>query len=473
MPYIPFTDQQKEQANNINLEELLRGEGETLKRSGSEWEWLDREGAKVTIRGNQWFHQYDVQGGGAVSFVRRFYNLSYPEAMLKLLGYSGAVLEELPPKRPQERKPFVLPPQNSDMRRVFAYLMQKRFIDREIISHFAHEKMLYEDAGHHNAVFVGYDKDGVARHAHKKSTYSVDDRYRGNVAGCRPEYSFHHTGTSPRLYVFEAPIDMLAYITLHKENWRQDSYVALCCVAEHAMVHQFKEHPKLDEVIICTDHDAAGIEAFYRLRELLHEKGYLNVRQALSKHKDWDEDLKALHGQEPQLAEEHPKLMHIQELCGQIGQYCQSQKSPTNPKRMLYDGYNRLEKLIHSTDGYGNYAEEIQELSFKYAAYACFIAREMHRQLGETVAPEQLAEQMKDLYLPHKDKALLPGKLKETGELLQSLRNNGTGVSTESEYRQKIDNVLRLGLDFLRINSFVALEQRAATQGENYSLQIS
>lgn len=81
--YIPFTEQQREQARLTDLAAFLRQCGEEVKRSGSENMWLDH-GQKVTIRGNLWFHQYEQVGGDAVDFVRRFYNLDYREAVLTL-----------------------------------------------------------------------------------------------------------------------------------------------------------------------------------------------------------------------------------------------------------------------------------------------------------------------------------------------------------------------------------------------------
>ena len=125
-------------------------------------------------------------------------------------------------------KPFVLPPANSNMRRVYAYLVKQRNIDRSVVAHFAREKLLYEDADYHNAVFVGTDEDGVPRHAHKRSANSFGKAFRLNVEGCDPRHSFHHIGTDRSLYVFEAPIDMLSYITLHPEGWQSHSYVACC-----------------------------------------------------------------------------------------------------------------------------------------------------------------------------------------------------------------------------------------------------
>ena len=116
--YIHFTDEQKERARKTDLVELLRSQGETLKRSGKEYEWRDGS-RKVTVRGNLWFHQYDRQGGDAIDFVRRFYNKDYPEAMEFLLGNGSGELITAPPVV-KEAKPFKLPPKNDNMRRVLA-----------------------------------------------------------------------------------------------------------------------------------------------------------------------------------------------------------------------------------------------------------------------------------------------------------------------------------------------------------------
>ena len=118
-------------------------------------------------------------------------------------------------KRSGTEKEFALPDANPDMRRVFAYLIKQRFIDREVLSRFAHEKLIYEDKQYHNAVFVGLDENGIARHAHKRGTYTQGEPYKGNVEGSDPRYSFHWIGKSDSLYVFEAPVDLLSFLTLH------------------------------------------------------------------------------------------------------------------------------------------------------------------------------------------------------------------------------------------------------------------
>ena len=123
----------------------------------------------------------------------------------------GRALEQAKPAA-TEPKSFALPQPYSNMRRVYAYLLHKRHIEREVVSYFTHEKLLYEDE-HHNCVFVGMDGD-IAKHAHLRSTNSEGKVFRMNVEGSESAHSFHKDGTDKSLYVFEAPIDLLSHITL-------------------------------------------------------------------------------------------------------------------------------------------------------------------------------------------------------------------------------------------------------------------
>ena len=285
--YIHFTEQQKTQARQTDIAELLRSQGETLKRSGSESEWMDG-GQKVTIRGNLWYHQYEQVGGDAVDFVRRFYNKSYPEAMEYLLGGSGGTLA-VSPSVQKEEKPFVLPPKNDNMRRVFAYLLNRRGIDREVLYAFVHKGMIYESADYHNAVFVGFDPNGKPKHAHKRGTGS-ESSYKGNVSGSQPEYSFHWSGQSDTLYLFEAPIDMLSFISMQKEGWRQHSYAASCSVSDRVLFQTLKDNPNIRQVVLCLDSDEPGQTAAKRIADKLFVQGIAS-EILVPVHKDWNEDL--------------------------------------------------------------------------------------------------------------------------------------------------------------------------------------
>ncbi len=286
--YIHFTDEQREQARSIDLVSMLRSQGETLKRSGKEFEWKDGS-AKVTIRGNLWFHQYDRQGGDAIAFVRRFMGKSYPEAVEYLLGGSGGTLITSPPIV-KEVKPFKLPPKNDTMHRVYAYLVNHRgIVDSDVLNTFVKAGMIYESADYHNAVFVGYDMDGAPRHAHKRGT-GQNSTFKGNIDSCIPEYSFHWNGTSDRLYLFEAPIDMLSFISMNKTEWQSHSYAACCGVADRVMWQMLEDHPNIKSVYLCMDNDDAGQKADKRISEKLTQKG-IQSKILVPLKKDWNEDL--------------------------------------------------------------------------------------------------------------------------------------------------------------------------------------
>lgn len=298
--YIYFTDEQKERANSVDLVDFLQRQGEKLLPSGRDKRLASDH--SITVRGNRWYDHASDEGSYVIDLVKRLYNLSFPEAVSLLLGGEQGVEYRQHSKscEPEQRKPFTLPPAHTDMRRVFAYLIKQRCISREVLSEFAREKLLFEDAEYHNAVFVGFDEKGVARHAHKKST-ATGSAFRINVEGSHPAYSFHYISKNPyphNLFVFEAPIDMLSYISLHPQNWRSASYVALNGVSEQPVLKLLERYPQLQRVTLCLDNDEPGRKAASRIHKILKEQGFEDVAYDVSAHKDWNEDLKALCSQE-------------------------------------------------------------------------------------------------------------------------------------------------------------------------------
>lgn len=175
------------------------------------------------------------------------------------------------------------------MKRVFSYLIKTRGIDPDIVLSFARMGLLYEEAGYHNAVFCGKDENGVMRHANKRGTLR-NSSFKGNQAGSLPQYSFHYSGLSDTIYFFEAPLDMLSYISLQKENWRAHSYAAACSVSDQVLLHQLKLHANLKKCVLCLDNDLAGYRAGERICEKLLENGY-EVEVDYPRKKDWNEEL--------------------------------------------------------------------------------------------------------------------------------------------------------------------------------------
>ena len=283
MPH--YTDTQIQAANHCDIAAFLYAHGEVLKKRGKQMLW---EKHQVWIDGCRWYTHYESKGGYAVKFVMRYFALSFQDAIRELL--SGGMLDCHPvEKMPKDLKTLVLPTRHIDMDTVKDYLIHERGIDLDVVSHFAQAGTLYEDAKFHNCIFLGLDEDGIPKHCHRRST---SGSFKQTVAGSQAEYSFHHNGESEWLFVFEAPIDMLAFLSLHPDGWQNHSYVALCSVSERAVLHRLKVNSNLKNVVLCLDNDEAGQNAAQRIFQQLIDRGYSKIKILTPQNKDWDEDLK-------------------------------------------------------------------------------------------------------------------------------------------------------------------------------------
>lgn len=155
------------------LKEFLCSHGEQVTKSGNEYRWKRHD--SLTIQGNKWFRHSQSKGGYPVEFVMECFGKTFPEAMLLLIG-------EAPANNGAAAAPsadFRLPPRNRYVARAMAYLHQRN-IPEELVQEFYKEGLIYEDAWHHNIVFVGKDETGIPRYAHCKGT---EGSFRMDVQG--------------------------------------------------------------------------------------------------------------------------------------------------------------------------------------------------------------------------------------------------------------------------------------------------
>lgn len=334
MAYINFSDEDLYRANNADLVTFLESRGERVKRVGATFQYIYTDAAgthdSVTISGGKWYDHKNQRGGYAVKFLQEFLGFSFQDSVLELLGGNCGSQIEKPSPKPVV-KPFELPEANSDMRRVFAYLTKQRFINPQIISHFAHEHKIYEDKKFHNVVFVGTDENGVPKQASVRSTISFGKPFRITVAGSDTNYSFSHFGNDGKLFVFEAPIDMLSFITLNPKDWKNNSYIAMNGVYETALLKALESHSDLKYIYLCTDNDEGGTEAAERLRDILRARNYENVFRILPQNKDWNEDLKAHNGAEFLPSVPHERKEKYLDLAANL------RETKINPNRISAD----------------------------------------------------------------------------------------------------------------------------------------
>ena len=468
MPYIHFSEQEKQMANEADIVSYLHSIGESTERHGRE-HWWESPSGKVSIKGSDWYSQYERVGGGAVGFLQKFYGMKYPDAVRTLLGQdAGTEIVRTPrqEKKEKEKKPFAVPPKHTDMRRVYAYLTGERMIDREVIHTFERKGLIFEDAEHHNAVFVGVDENGVPKHIQKRATNS-NSSFKGNVDSSNADYSFNYVGTSDKLFVFEAPIDMLAYITLFKSNWEEHSYVALCSTAECAAVRMLKSYPNLTNVYLCLDHDSAGIEGAIRLADILREAGNYTLWRAMPKYKDWDEDLKALRGCDAIPSSEHLGLENIKKRCAELLEtdieddeiYLELLNSKGCLLEQTFGKFRCLLGKIESAEDTEQRQEMLIQMANTAVAY-CF-CRDW--QMNKSCGIDKYIEFIKKEYKPYRDKQRSCDQLEDLKQYLVSLEKElkATDTFTDQECCEQNKKMCRLGMLAIRLDGTIGRERDA------------
>lgn len=284
-----FSDEQLQRASGIDIVAMLQGQGEKLKKQGRVYRWLRYD--STVIDRNRWYRHSREIGGGPIQFMQHFYGMDFVEAVKYLLdGEEGAEFVQAS-RTPEPKLPFVPPKLSKNMHRTFAYLIKTRKIDADIVQHFVNEKKILETEEYHNTAFCGYDEKGEMKQMHLRSTLP-GNRFFMDIDGSDKQYYFRHIGTNSDVYVFEAPIDMLSYITMNKENWQESSYVCLGGVAIDALKNVLSTNEQISKVYMCVDRDDAGDKTVKRIGGELNEMGY-EWERILPENKDWNEDLTA------------------------------------------------------------------------------------------------------------------------------------------------------------------------------------
>lgn len=457
-----YTKEQIDKANQTDLEEFLQRKGERLKRTGSESVLVYKDSTgehdSISIRKNRWYDHKNMRGGYPLKFMQEFYGMNFRTAMKELLH--GEEPELGRKRNAEQEKPNVseknevngntakcedgtkkselkLPEKDSNMKRLFAYLLQTRFLSKDVVKSFVEQNILYQEKEHGNVVFVGTDKEGVPKSACKKSTAEQTKSFRMTVTGSDCRYGFCWRGESSKLYVFEAAIDLMSFVTLRNDEWKADSFLALDGLSSKPLL-QFLEDPKnIYEIFLCLDYDVAGIEACDKLKDILIEKGYVTekIKREYPLYKDWNEQLKAEHGKVPILLQSHPKKTAYHDAVRKLGIMNANTESP----------YMKWRKQEYEKSGFSFYLEQIKR-DFKQAEKSakkgeadtkpllasilrmadlsvCLMC-EMKRDenLPELTMYQTTIQKLEKVYKPYLDKARMDRRIQEMKEEMEHLK---------------------------------------------------
>lgn len=307
MPYV--SKEQLAAAREVDLLTYLRcyEPNELVHISGGTYATRTHDSLKISNGKWCWWSR-GIGGTNALDYLVMVQGLSLPNAVEQIMGMTGYAPQPTPPPAKSDHtKQFILPPQHADNRRVFSYL-RLRGIDPEIINHCIKHGQLYEDAEHHNCVFVGFHA-GKPVYAALRGTLS-GTTFAGEVPGSDKRFSFAvpvQAGINPTLCVFEAAIDALSYLTLLKlrgQDWHRANTLSLAGVYRPRLDGQMRipaaleqylyDHPHIRKIVLCLDNDEPGRTAAKAIASAL--TGYEVVDNPPCRGKDYNDQLRLLKG---------------------------------------------------------------------------------------------------------------------------------------------------------------------------------
>ena len=302
-----FTKEELNLAKQVSMRKLVEALGYTYINIGHYGSVKEIDSIRIYNDRSwyRWSEKGSKNGGSQIDFLMEFENKNIVESVNFLLELDGINIENNPVKNHSdyeqknkqikaEKKEFVLPERcENSYRRLYAYLIQKREIDKNVIDYFVKNNLCFETKEHHNICFCGYDKDGNVRFASMRGT--LDDYgkiFKGDVYGNDKNYGVNIVNQKSNvLNVFEASIDMMSFCCLENDI-NKTNKLALGMVADNPLATFLNENPNIDTIHLWLDMDAPGRKAANNLELKYTALGYNVENHELPEGKDLNEYLK-------------------------------------------------------------------------------------------------------------------------------------------------------------------------------------
>ncbi len=260
-------------ANRINILDIARSQNIDIKRDGKSYHIPGYGGLYISEDGSKWNCFSHNQGGGSIQFYMYITGKNWRSSVIELSGYDerrdSVIQQDLSKTKAEKavKEELLLPEKAEKYSRLYAYLIYTRKIDKNVVDYFVKEKMLYQEKEYGNVVFVGYDKDKNPKYATMRgtNTYKI---FKGDVENSDKSYGFSKEGTTKKVIIFESPIDLMSYITLHKISGNENinhHLLSLGGTADIALKRYLNEHKEIDTIRFCLDNDSSG----HRAREAM------------------------------------------------------------------------------------------------------------------------------------------------------------------------------------------------------------
>ncbi len=227
-----FNFDEIEEAKSVNIVDYLLTNGYNLKKAGKQYLLEPHSSFVIFPQTNSWFYYKENIGGNIINFLQEYESKSFKEAVSELLGKSISTERKYTKyvSVPMEKGEIILPKKSNNTNKVFD--------------------------------FVSKDKENHIKYACIRSTYE-NSSFKQDVENSNKNYGFKTIGKSDKVFVFEAPIDLLSHATISKmqgKDWQEDNRISLGCVSDNALEKFLEENTHIKEVVLFLDNDETGLK---------------------------------------------------------------------------------------------------------------------------------------------------------------------------------------------------------------------
>lgn len=300
---------------NVSILTIASEIGFTVRRVGAKYYTLKEHDSVRIDPSSNCYWQNSVgtgvgraEGGSVIDFLQNFTGKDYASIVMELSGRVNIDSQQVnrdyekisqQTEIPREVEEMILPTRASNMRRVYAYLINTRGIDPDIVQNFVDRRMLYQD-DRGNCVFVSRDNENTPIFACRRGT-NTEIRFVGDVANSNYSKGFYIDNHANKLIVTESVIDAMSVMDIIKSkgmDYHKYNYLPLAGAAKfECVINQLKEHPS-EKVFLALDNDEAGIENMGRIEKLIKQEMpdfdiENGIEECLPEYtKDWNEEIK-------------------------------------------------------------------------------------------------------------------------------------------------------------------------------------
>lgn len=289
--------------SSIKIVDVASQMGYTLKREGRHYTIKEHESVRIDVDRNLFIRYSNGHRGSVIDFISEFNNQSKSEVINELaskinFAYSSQTSHSIQRKEKmlEEVPVLVLPEKGQNMKNVFAYLTQSRYLDSTIVQEMVEKKHLYQDQNR-NCVFVSYkNQQPVFASLCGTNTFL---KFKGDVKGCDYSQGWFVDYSSEYLYVTESPIDAMSKMSLmrmSKKNYHFFDQLSLSGVTKTEAVFEHLKEKKYKEIWVGVDADKAGEGCYQEIKNRIKKEfpEVKVVRDETKFTKDWNDELKYL-----------------------------------------------------------------------------------------------------------------------------------------------------------------------------------